>query len=221
MPTPIYVETHIRASLDRVWELTQDTQQHPRWDGRFSRITPVEALATGGYRFRYELRLPLHTLAGTGTSLGERHRADGTRTSALRFTTPDRLSPLGPGRGYWRYVPTADGVTFVTGYDYEPGWGRVLDRLVVRPLVGWLTAWSFDRLRLWAEDGVEPERWPLWSALAVWRPDRPRAGRCLRAPRRGSADGDARGTAAAGTPTPAGPSVMDDAPTTLDQLEAP
>ncbi|MCC2321170.1 SRPBCC family protein [Cellulomonas xiejunii] len=212
MTTPIYVETHIRASLDRVWDLTQDTQQHPRWDGRFSRITPVEALPTGGYRFRYELRLPLHTLAGTGTSLGERHRPDGTRTSALRFTTPDRLSPLGDGRGYWRYVPTDDGVTFVTGYDYEPGWGRLLDRLVVRPLVGWLTAWSFDRLRLWAEDGVEPERWPLPSVLAVWRPDRPRAGRCLRAPRRGST----------GRAVPAsGPSVMDDAPTTLDQLEAP
>ncbi|WP_249670665.1 SRPBCC family protein [Cellulomonas wangleii] len=222
MPTPIYVETHIRASLDRVWELTQDTQQHPRWDGRFSRITPVEALATGGYRFRYELRVPFHTLAGTGTSLGERHRPDGTRTSALRFTTPDRLSPLGDGRGYWRYVPTADGVTFVTGYDYEPGWGRALDRLVVRPLVGWLTAWSFDRLRLWAEDGVEPERWPLWSVLAVWRPDRPRAGRCLRAPRRGPTDRVAPSrTAPTGAPTPPGPSVMDDAPTTLDQLEAP
>ncbi|MBB2924580.1 SRPBCC family protein [Cellulomonas cellasea] len=234
MTEPIYVETHVRAPLDRVWELTQDTDLHPRWDARFSRITPVEELAGGGYRFRYELRLPLHTLAGTGTSLGERHRPDGTRTSALRFTTPDRLSPLGPGRGYWRYVPTADGVTFVTGYDYAPGWGSLLDRLVLRRVVGWLTAWSFDRLRIWAETGTEPERWPLASVLAVWRPDRPRASRCRRAPLR-TADRadpptrDARGAAHGPRPpgtrrrprTDPAPSVMDDAPATLDQLEAP
>ena len=25
-----------------------------------------------------------------------------------------------------------------------------------RPLIGWATAWSFDRLRLWLEDGVDP-----------------------------------------------------------------
>ena len=52
-----------------------------------------------------------------------------------------------------------DGVRFITRYDYEVRWGligRALDRLVVRPLMGWATAWSFDRLRLWIETGVEP-----------------------------------------------------------------
>ena len=88
------------------------------------------------------------------------HVSDGIRTSALRFDTRDRLSPLGPGRGYWRYRPDGDHVVFSTGYDYEPAWGRALDRLLVRPLVGWLTAWSFDRLRIWAETEVPPERWP-------------------------------------------------------------
>lgn len=208
VPEPIYVEVRIRAPLERVWELTQDPRRHVRWDLRFSRITPVAELPGGGYRFRYELRLPLHTLAGTGTSLGERSRPDGSRTSALRFTTSDRLSPLGDGRGYWRYLPTDDGVRFVTGYDYAPGWGRLLDRLVLRRVIGWLTAWSFDRLRLWAEAEVEPERWPLVAALAFWRPDRPRAGRCLRTP--------PRGRRRAGTG-----SVMDDAPHTLDDLAAP
>jgi hypothetical protein len=29
---------------------------------------------------------------------------------------------------------------------------------VFRPLIGWATAWSFDRLRLWLERGVDPER---------------------------------------------------------------
>lgn len=197
----IYVEIEIRCPVDRVWQLTQDPSQHSRWDLRFSRIEPTAVLPGGGYRFRYERRLPLHTIVGTGTTLGERSRPDGTRTSALRFTTRDRLSPLAEGRGYWRYVPTPDGVTFITGYDYAPGWGRFIDQVILRRFIGWMTAWSFDRLRIWAEKGVPPESWPLASVLMFWSTDRPRASRCKRVPRRGRA--------------------MDDSPATLGTLEAP
>lgn len=200
MGAGIYVETVIRANLDRVWELTQNTELHPRWDLRFSSITPIADLASGGYRFRYERRMPLHTIVGTGTSIGERV-GSASRTSALRFTTTDPLSPLGDGRGYWRYLQGEGSVTFLTGYDYEPGWGRLIDRVILRRVIGWMTAWSFDRLRIWAETGVEPERWPVASVLWFWRPDRPRAGRCRRTPRRGRA--------------------MDDAPDTLRTLESP
>lgn len=198
---PIYVSVDIAAPMDEVWRLTQDTSLHSRWDLRFSTIEPVEDLPGGGRRFRYELRLPGHLLAGTGTTIGEKRRPDGTRTSALRFTTPDRLSPLGDGRGYWRYEPLDGGVRFTTGYDYLPGWGGLADRLVLRRFIGWLTAWSFDRLRIWAEDGTEPEQWPVRSVLWWWRPERPRAGRC----RRSASDGR----------------VMESAPATLDTLEAP
>ena len=191
----------MRTDLETLWRLTQEPAEHPRWDLRFSSITPTTALDSGGARFVYERRMPLHTIRGTGTSLGERHRPDGTRTSALRFTTADRLSPLGDGRGYWRYVPTDDGVRFITGYDYEPGWGAFVDRLFMRRLIGWMTAWSFDRLRIWAETGVEPERWPVASAAWFWRAGRPRASRTLRrSPHR---------------------DVMGGAPRTLDRLEAP
>ncbi|MFC8454179.1 hypothetical protein [Kitasatospora sp. NPDC057223] len=95
----------------------------------------------------------------TGT---ERHRPDGSRVSALRFAADGPYSPLQSGSGYWRYVPEpASGtVRFITGYDYR-GWpgplGALVDRWCVRPLTGWLTAWSFDRLRLWAERGITPE----------------------------------------------------------------
>lgn len=197
----VYVEIDIRCPLDRVWNLTQEPVHHPRWDVRFTSITPMAQLESGGYRFRYERRLPFHTIVGTGTALGERARPDGTRTSALRFTTANRLSPLGDGRGYWRYVPTITGVTFITGYDYVPHWGRYLDALIVRRAIGWVTAWSFDRLRIWAETGIEPEHWPLWSVLQVWKPGRPRASRCRRVHR---------------TQRP-----MDDAPATLNTLESP
>ena len=50
-------------------------------------------------------------------------------------------------------------MTFLTWYDYETrfGWaGRAVDRLLFRPLIGWATAWSFDRLRLWIERGIDP-----------------------------------------------------------------
>jgi hypothetical protein len=181
----IYVETVVDVDVALLWEATQDPRQHVRWDVRFSEIVPEPAGADGAARFAYVRRSPLHDVRGTGVSIGERWRADGTRTSALRFGTDDRLSPIRSGRGYWRYVPDGAGRTrFITGYDYDAGWGP-LD-VVVRPLLGWATAWSFDRLRIWLEGGAEPEAWPLVSVLWVWRRDRPRASRTLRAPAGGT-----------------------------------
>lgn len=197
---PLYVETHVRAPVERLWELTQNPALHSRWDLRFSRIVPVEDLPDGGVRFRYERSAVLRTITGTGTTVGEKRRPDGTRTSALRFESDDRLSPLGTGRGYWRYVPTRTGTLFITGFDYTPGLGRVVE-VFVRPMVRWMTAWSFDRLRIWAETGTPPERWPPWSVLAWHRRDRPRAARCR-------------------TRRPGG-DPMADAPATLRGLEAP
>ncbi|TXJ78712.1 hypothetical protein E2C11_15170 [Streptomyces lavendulae] len=158
----LYVEAHIRADLDKLWSRTQDPAQHQRWDLRFSEIDYLPRAEGEPQRFRYSVRVPaLFTVSGTGISAGERERPDGTRTSALRFASPHPLSPLARGSGYWRYVPDADGVRFLTGYDYLPRWGAVgavADRLVFRPLMGWATAWSFDRLRLWLERGISPER---------------------------------------------------------------
>lgn len=165
---PLYVEIRINASLDRVWQLSQNPKAHPRWDLRFSRIIPCEEDEQGQVRFRYEFALPLHLIQGTGTSLGHRHRADGQATSVLKFDTADKLSPIGPGAGYWRYIPTEDGLRFITGYNYEPGMalvGKAFDSRIIRPALGWATALSFDRLRLWAESDLEPQssrnRWFL------------------------------------------------------------
>lgn len=176
----------IDAPLERVWALTQNAAAHGRWDLRFSHIEPAGVAADGAMSFTYTRKVPFHTVEGVGVSLGERVRPDGTRTSALRFSTSDALSPISAGRGYWRYAPVGGGTTrFSTGYDYTPGWGRLLDH-AVRPLLGWATAWSFDRLRIWIERGEEPERWPLLSVLWFWDPHRPRASRCRRAPAGGT-----------------------------------
>ncbi|MEU6327514.1 hypothetical protein ABZ851_09540 [Streptomyces sp. NPDC047049] len=165
----LYVEARIRAGIDDVWDRSQVPDQHQRWDLRFSEIDYLPRAPGEPQRFRYATRvLPLLTVDGTGVSAGERNRPDGTRTSALRFFSAHPLSLIEEGRGYWRYVPDGDALRFLTGYDYRPRWGRfgrVADRLLFRPLMGWATAWSFDRLRLWCERGITPER-SLRQALA-------------------------------------------------------
>ncbi|WP_406863188.1 hypothetical protein ABZO31_23235 [Streptomyces sp. HUAS MG47] len=184
----LYIETRIRTGMETLWERTQEPAEHQRWDLRFTEIDYLPRVADEPQRFRYATRvLPFLVVAGTGVSAGERHRAGGDRVSALRFASPHPLSLLAEGSGYWRYVPGDEGdeVRFLTGYDYRPRWGRlgrVADRVVFRPLMGWATAWSFDRLRLWCEYGITPERsrthWQLELALrallvagaAAWTP---------------------------------------------------
>ncbi len=157
----IYVEITIRAPLDRLWQLTQEPGLHGRWDLRFTSIeylprpTPDEP-----QRFLYETRIGFGlSIRGTGESVGQRALPGGETTSSLRFASEDPKSLISEGSGYWRYVPVADGVRFLTWYDYRVRFGaagRAAD-LVFRPLIGWATAWSFDCLRLWAEDEQTPE----------------------------------------------------------------
>lgn len=159
----LYLETLIKADLAELWARTQDPAQHQRWDLRFHRIEYLPCAPGEPQRFRYAT----FGVAGTGISVGERRTADGSATSALRFGSAHPLSLIRSGSGYWRYRPTPGGVRFCTGYDYRPGWGRLgplADRLF-RPLMGWATAWSFDRLRLWLEHGISPEA-SLRTALA-------------------------------------------------------
>jgi hypothetical protein len=84
----------------------------------------------------------------------------GDRTSSLRFRSDDPKSLIRQGGGYWLYLPTDAGVRFLTWYDYEVRFGavgRLADRCIFRPWMGWATAWSFDRLRLWMEEEQAPE----------------------------------------------------------------
>ncbi len=138
--------------MDDVWSATQDPALHSRWDVRFGRIRYLPRADGEPQRFEYStMVVPGVRIAGTGEALGERHRADGTRWSGLRFWAADRRSIIEAGAGYWRYVPTAEGVRFLTRFDYRVRWGRIgegIDRWLFRPLFGWATAWSFDRLRL-------------------------------------------------------------------------
>ncbi|WEO95243.1 SRPBCC family protein [Streptomyces sp. FXJ1.172] len=161
------IETHIRADLDTLWARTQDPEAHRRWDLRFTAIEELPGAEGEPRRFTCTARvLPFLTVSGTGYAADDTDRPDGTRTSAVRFSSPHPLSLIAEASGYWRYVPDADGVRLLTGFDYRPRWGAfgaVADRVLFRPLTGWATAWSLDRLRLWLERGITPER-----ALANW-----------------------------------------------------
>lgn len=162
MPPGLYVEAHIRGSLERVWQLTQTPALHERWDLRFSSITYLPRPTPDAPQcFTYTTRIGFGLeISGTGESIATRESAGMIRTSSLRFWSQSPLSLIEEGSGYWKYVPlSADGLRFLTWYDYRTRFGAAgrLTDIFFRPLLGWATAWSFDRLRLWVEQDIPPE----------------------------------------------------------------
>ena len=121
----IYVEIRIRGDMDELWRRTQDPGLHERWDLRFSEIVyPSPAGRDGaaavsatppasgsGLRIR-----------GDGESEGSRVGTSGEGVSALRSGLETR-SRSSSGSGYWRYVPTPDGIRFLTWYSYRTRFG--------------------------------------------------------------------------------------------------
>jgi hypothetical protein len=166
---PVYVEITIRGDINHVWQATQDPALHQRWDLRFSQIQYLpRELDIDPQRFRYLTRIGFgRAIEGAGESTGQKESETGELTSALRFWSDDPLSLIEIGSGYWKYVPVEGGVRFFTWYDYQTRFGKfgeIFDQFIFRPLIKWATAWSFDRLRLWIETGLEPE---VARALAI------------------------------------------------------
>jgi len=157
----IYVEILVRAPMETLWAHTQTAGLHEKWDLRFSRIDYLpKAHESGSQHFRYTTRIGFGLeVSGEGQTAGQRNLTDGSRSSALRFGSSAPLSIIREGSGYWKYIPATEGVRFLTWYDYRTRFGpagTLFDRLIFRPLIGWATAWSFDRLRLWLEQRVDP-----------------------------------------------------------------
>ncbi len=158
MSSVIYVETAIKCSLDEIWERTQNPKMHEKWDLRFTEIDYLPVSDAHLQRFLYKTRIGFGLeICGEGETVGQKSAID-SRTSALRFWSDDPRSLIQEGSGYCKYETTKSGVRFLTAYDYRIrfGWfGALMDRCF-RPLMGWATAWSFDRLRLWIEEGLDP-----------------------------------------------------------------
>lgn len=157
----IYVEILIRGDMESLWRKTQEPHLHQRWDLRFSEIKYLPRKPGDPQKFLYSTRLGAGLrIDGEGESIGEHDDSSGQRTSALKFWSKDPKSLIEVGSGYWKYVPTASGIRFLTSYDYRTRFsaaGGIFDKLLFRPLIGWATAWSFDRLRLWIEQDISPE----------------------------------------------------------------
>ena len=157
---PIYVEIPIQAEMGDVWEKTQNPALHEQWDLRFSSINYMDRKENEVQEFTYKTKVaPGIEIQGWGKSIAEHHSADGTRTSSLHFGTDQAISLIREGKGYWSYKPFEDGLIFLTQYDYSVNFGkmgRLIDRILFRPLFGWATALSFDVLKRWAETGEPP-----------------------------------------------------------------
>jgi hypothetical protein len=158
----IYVEILIRGDLEEVWRHTQRPELHELWDLRFTKIQYLpRASEAEPQRFNYTTRIGFGLqIVGQGESRGNREEATGVRTSALKFWSADSKSLIEEGSGYWKYIPTEKGIRFLTWYDYRTRFGaigRLFDRILFRQLLGWATAWSFDRLRLRIDRGLAPK----------------------------------------------------------------
>jgi hypothetical protein len=139
----LYIETTIHGSLDDLLQKTQNATLHHQW--------------YAGMKVRH-----------SPTTERKGHRR---HTTELKIGADTPLSLIKEGAGYWHYEPTPDGVHLMTRYDYQTrfGWlGEKVDKLFLRPLLAWTTAWNFDRLRLWVERGQSPLRSALyWVGLVV------------------------------------------------------
>lgn len=165
----IYVEIFIRGTMQELWAKTQDPKLHERWDLRFTKIEYLpQETPDVPQRFLYATRIGFGIeIRGEGESVGDVSQSNGQRISALKFWSDDAKSLIHQGSGYWKYTPHDKGIRFETGYDYDVRFGlfgEIFDRFVFRPLIGWATAWSFDRLRLWIEQKKDPAETLLLSA---------------------------------------------------------
>lgn len=158
----IYVEILIRSNVDEIWRRTQVPELHELWDLRFTQIHYLPKQSENDpQKFRYATRIGFGLdIHGDGESTGTKESLTGLRTSALKFWSQDTKSLIEEGSGYWQYIPLLNQTRFLTWYDYRTRFGvlgRLIDRILFRPLIGWATAWSFDRLRLWIERDIPPQ----------------------------------------------------------------
>ncbi|WP_256761445.1 DoxX-like family protein [Cohnella sp. WQ 127256] len=160
---PIYVEIKMQTKLDQLWKYTQTPELHQEWDLRFSEIAYLpREIGDPLQKFLYRTRIGFGlNIKGTGETKAITQDQEDQPVSTLKFGSEQRISLIRIGGGYWKYKPDSNGreITFITQYDYQTRFGAVgrwMDRLLFRPLFGYATAWSFDRLRIWLEKGTAP-----------------------------------------------------------------
>lgn len=146
----IVVEAIIPASVETVWERSQEPDLHTRWDIRFSHIAYLPEKDERGFNL-----MDYRTKIGFGievAGIGRYLQNSPPKHSTFEFESADWKSLITIGRGIWQYKPCPEGTYFRTVYDYETryGWcGRIIDRILFRPVMQLATEWGFETLRLW------------------------------------------------------------------------
>ena len=146
--------------MSELWQQTEGRcESHQRWDFRFSEITYLpRSDESETQEFRYATRIGFgKAIRGWGRTAGEKVGA--ARTSALEFGSDDPLSLIAEGSGYWKYEPVVMASGSSQGTTTTYAWVRARSacgRVAVPAADRRATAWSFDRLRLWIEQGIDP-----------------------------------------------------------------
>lgn len=157
----IYVETPVRTTLETALHFTQSPRLLTQWDLRF---TSIDYLLRSDpdlpQRFHYSRRTRLGVrFNGEGEIKDLVRHADDVWSYTVRFWSVNGKSFIRSGTSNWHYSVAGEQVYLGTDLDYDVRHGfigELTDRLVMRPLLGWATAWSFDCLRLWLEEGIPP-----------------------------------------------------------------
>jgi hypothetical protein len=147
----IVVEVFIPASVDVVWERTQEPSQHLAWDIRFTHISYLDLYDERGFQlmdYRTKLGFGIE-VKGTGRYL----HTNPPRHSTFEFFSEDWKSLITYGRGIWQYEEREGGTYFRTVFDYDVRYGaigRLIDKLIFRPVMQLATEWGFETLKLWS-----------------------------------------------------------------------
>ena len=146
----IVVEAIIPCDVETLWARSQEPDLHILWDIRFSHIKYLDDLDEKGFQL-----MDYRTKIGFGLEIkgiGRYLQNTPLKHSTFEFESEDWKSIIKIGRGIWQYKPCAEGAYFRTVYDYETRYGffgRLIDRILFRPMMQLATEWSFETLRRW------------------------------------------------------------------------
>lgn len=149
----IVVEAIIPCKVETLWERSQNPELHILWDIRFSHIEYLKETDEKGFQL-----MDYRTKIGFGMEIkgiGRYLQNTPLKHSTFEFESDDWKSLIKLGRGIWQYKPCAEGTYFRTVYDYETNYGvfgKIIDRVLFRPIMQLATEWSFETLRRWCED---------------------------------------------------------------------
>lgn len=152
----IVVEALIPGDVETLWARSQEPDSHILWDIRFSHIRYLDEQDENGYNL-----MDYRTKIGFGVEIkgiGRYLQNTPLKHSTFEFESGDWKSLIKIGRGIWQYKPLENESYFRTVYDYETRYGffgKLIDKILFRPVMQLATEWSFETLRLWCGGNEE------------------------------------------------------------------